>query len=156
MVYLNDLIKSNKCNNNDIDNFLTLSSSVPLDYEYIPQTQDEFLSVIQNAPTNILIGMGFKKWSKMNDLIIENQIYLNRIDNEHLIIDPIIKEELLSLPSELLVTDVDVILIPSNWCYLIPINFLVTGLFGESISFHENICNEAQFGCLPFGILKNI
>lgn len=154
MNYLNDLIKSNKCNN-DID-FLTFPSSIPLDYEYIPETQDEFLSVIQNAPTNILIGMGFKKWSKMNDLILENQITQNRIINEYLIIDPIIKEELLSLPSELLTTDVDVILIPSNWYHLIPYNFLVTGLFGESVRFDENLSNEPQFGCLNFGILKKI
>jgi hypothetical protein len=149
-----------------------------LQFKYIPDSEEKFLGIIQKAPWEILFGMGFSKWSTMNNLISKNNEYkakhkieipiLNKedispideiesdgkINNGRLIIE-VGKEE--SCPSELLEIDEDVVLFPGEWYNAIPDGFMVTGLFGESYPFKKDESDDdIRFGCLPYGFRRKI
>lgn len=149
-----------------------------LQFTYIPDSEEKFLGIIRKAPWEILFGMGFLKWDKMNNLIAENnaakpkhkiQIPIvnkedistvdemesnGKIENGDFIIE-VGKEE--SCPSELLDIDEDVILFPGEWYNAIPNGFMVTGLYGESYSFEKSKSDDGiRFGCLPYGFRRKI
>lgn len=112
-----------------------------LEYEYIPETQEEFLLFIESAPTSILEGMGFKPYARINDIIIENQKKLCRFGD----------------PVELNVVDEEILLFPESWGHLIPEGFPITGLFGQDYKFITFLLTEeTNFNCLPFGIKRKI
>lgn len=150
-------------------------------FEYVPVTEDQFKTVIENAPTDILRGMGFGKWSSMNSLINEN----NEAKPKHTISIPLLnpedaldsfnpdapkqegkmriengslkvecgKEE--GTPTELLDEDEDVLLFPAEWYNIIPNGFIVTGLCGESYPFVKGKSDDdMRFGCLAYGIRR--
>ena len=50
------------------------------DYVYVPRTSQEFYSVLKTAPLNILLGLGFRKWDTMNNLIKENMVFAGKTD----------------------------------------------------------------------------
>lgn len=149
-----------------------------LDYE-TPKTVEEFYNIINNAPTNILFGYGFRKWSTMNDCIKENtqkKDYPNMIsvpayNMEDLpdLIEGITKDDLPKAtrsvvldctpepnrPMQLLDHDEEIWLFPKEWYDLIPEGFQATGLFGQSFPFEKSKTdNDTRFGCLGYGIRK--
>ena len=44
-----------------------------LEFESLPKTEEEFHKVINDAPWDILFGMGFRKWDTMNNIIMKNK-----------------------------------------------------------------------------------
>lgn len=135
----------------------------PLDFDWIPQTAEQFYAIVEKAPWNILKGLGFGKWDSMNNLIAENskrkQNDVHRIPfinkpEEDLVVD---MSKRTDVPSELLEVDEDVILIPGEWYNIIPDGFIVTGLYGEQHPFKKGESDDdIRFGCLPYGIRRVI
>lgn len=155
-----------------------------LDYE-TPKTQEEFQNIINTAPTEILFGFGFRKWSTVNDCIKEN---LSRKDQPSMISVPAynlnnaadaIKAALdgtempktsesivLGLHEDnpdriysetLLDTDECIWLFPKEWYDIIPDGFIVTGLSAEQYPFIKGEAdNDTRFGCLAYGIRRAI
>ena len=131
------------------------------DFEYVPYTVDQFYGVIKKAPWDILKGMGFSKWASMNNLIEENnlrkendKIEIPFINSDGKILIDMGKKE---LQKELLEIDEYVILFPGEWFNVIPKEFIVTGLFGESYEFDKNTSDDdIRYGCLPYGFRRVI
>lgn len=131
-----------------------------LDFHYVPDNEDDFSAVLGNAPWDILKGMGFRKWSKMNDLIKENL----EMESSKTISIPVINSDKPmnvlvgrqeSYPTKLLEVDADMIMFPGEWFGAIPEGFIVTGLYGEQYSFHKAIADDdIRFGCLAYGFQK--
>lgn len=154
-----------------------------LDYD-TPKTIEEFTSIVSSAPTEILFGFGFRKWSSMNDCIKEN---IERVGQPESITVPAysldqavdaitaaIEDKELpepeggtitlgghrndrETPKNLLEQDEDIWLFPKEWYDLIPNGFIVTGLNGESYPFESGKSDDdTRFGCLAYGIRKPI
>lgn len=148
-----------------------------LDYDHKPSTSQEFLEIIKSAPYDILIGMGFGKWSTMNTCILENQqtpakkkVKLNTTASIDELVEKITEDSDKELsgppieidlgrkkeaPMELLEVDEDILLIPGEWYNQIPDGFMVTGLSGEPYPFKKNETDDdIRFGCLAYGIRR--
>lgn len=131
------------------------------EFEWKPSNEYEFKTTIEKAPLDILIGLGFAKWDKMNTLIEEN----NQKPEKKVVEIPIInsddtynvdlgKED---LQTESLQEDEWVLLFPGEWFDIIPEGFIVTGLYGEQYPFkRKEADDDIRFGCLPYGIRKPI
>ena len=149
-----------------------------LDFEHKPESEQEFLDIVNNAPFQILKGYGFGKWSTMNDCIKEN---ISNEDRPNMISVPtynledlpaLLSEEkkpepsgdmMLEIgcrqptPKKLLEIDEDIILFPGEWYNLIPNGFMVAGLYGEKYPFEKGKSDDdIRFGCLPYGITRQI
>lgn len=134
-----------------------------LEYEYIPENEEQFIAFMNTAPNSILEGLGFVKWESINNIILENQERLTapqpvsmayrKASGGYGEIDiPLHKE----LPLELLAVDEDLWLIPGEWYSIIPNGFVMTGLLGQSYPFEKGKSNNAtRFGCLPYGIRRS-
>ena len=120
-----------------------------LEFDYVPETSEEFNGIVNKAPWDILKGLGFRKWDTMNNLIkehIENSTGSSECVSDHQ-----------DCPSELLKKDKMVILFPGEWYNIIPEGFEVTGLYGETYKFEkESSDDDIRFGCLPYGIKMDI
>lgn len=141
---MNELVKWLKENIGDSITIITpqFERTTKLEYEWKPQTIEQFKSVVNNAPWNILKGLGFGKWDTMNNLIKEN-------------IPKPKHNELRKAPTKLLDIDEDVVLFPGEWYDIIPDGFMVTGLYGEQYPFkHGESDDDIRFGCLPYGIRR--
>lgn len=133
-----------------------------LEFEWKPQTEEEFYAIVNKAPWNILKGFGFAKWDTMNNVIGENQpkpvseklsIPIINKPNENFEIDL----GRGSAPTTKLMTDEDIILIPGEWYDVIPNGFIVTGLYGQKYPFQKGKSDgDIRFGCLPYGITRQI
>lgn len=133
-----------------------------LEFEWKPQTKEEFLAIVEKAPWNILKGFGFRKWDTMNNVIGENKskpvkdkisIPIINAPGETYDVDcgrqdsPIVE-----LP-----IDQDIILLPGEWYNVIPDGFMVIGLFGEKYPFKTGKSDDdIRYGCLPYGITRPI
>lgn len=147
-----------------------------LDYE-TPKTKKEFIDIVGSAPTDILFGFGFRKWSTMNNCIKENIVRNNKpqmfslptvnIDDLPDILEGKEPDSLGSvlmdltpegnIPLNLLTTDCDIWLFPHEWYDIIPDGFIVTGLYGEQFQFEKGKTdNDRRFGCLGYGIMREI
>lgn len=147
-----------------------------LDFEYKPSTPEQFIETVKNAPYEILLGLGFCKWSSMNEVISENQkkpvsrvISLNTAKNVDELIDKIIEDGELTgppvsfdigrkdAPINLLEINEDILLIPGEWYNTIPNGFMVTGLHGEEYAFEKGKTDDdTRFGCLAYGIRRSL
>jgi len=132
----------------------------PLEFTWKPKNKTDFEAIVNNAPWNILKGLGFRKWDSMNNLIAKNRDKpLSNIVEIPIINAP---DEVLSIdvgrqesPTELLEVDEDVYLIPGEWYDIIPDGFMVTGLYGEQYPFkHGESDDDIRFGCLAYGIRR--
>ena len=131
----------------------------PLDYNFIPQTAEQFYGIVEKAPWDILKGLGFCKWDNMNSIISENK---KRSIKDVVGIPIVGSDEVYSVdigrkdnPTESLEVDEDVILIPGEWYDVIPNGFIVTGLNGEQYPFKKGESDDdIRFGCLPYGIRR--
>lgn len=133
-----------------------------LDFEYVPRTEEQFLTVVTTAPFEILKGLGFGKWDTMNNIIKENaskpiskkiSIPIINIPGENFEFETGRKDH----PIEPLEVDEDIILIPGEWYNVIPNGFIVTGLYGEKYPFLKGKTDDdTRYGCLPFGITRPI
>ena len=131
-----------------------------LEFEYIPNTAEEFKAIVEKAPWDILMGMGFRKWETINNIINENK---GKPISDKISI-PIINApgENLEIecgrggaPIQELIEDEDIILIPGEWYNAIPDGFIVTGLYGEKYPFKKGESDDdIRFGCLPYGITR--
>ncbi len=148
-----------------------LERDKPLEYDFLPKTDEQFYGIVNKAPWNILKGLGFGKWDTMNSIIAEN-----KPKPKHDIVKiPILNSEDIPMemrpeypsgslcfdvgrkdyPTELLEVDEDVILIPGEWYNIIPDGFIVTGLNGEQYPFKNGDSDDdIRFGCLPYGIRR--
>lgn len=131
-----------------------------LDFEFVPENEEQFYKTINEAPWDILKGMGFRKWSSMNEIIQENQEGKN---DEKTVEIPIInsnesccmKTGTKNPPKELLEEDEVILLFPGEWFESIPEGFITTGLFGEEESWEKaKSDDDIRFGCLAYGIRK--
>ncbi len=111
-----------------------------LEFDWLPESQQEFTAIIEKAPYDVLLGFGFMKWDTMNHCIAENQ----RQPKKQTVSMPIINQpgeeykiefDNSANPTELLPVDEDIILFPERWLDIIPDNLPVTGLFGEKVIF---------------------
>lgn len=133
-----------------------------LEFEWLPQNEAEFRAIAEKAPYSILYGFGFRKWNNMNDIIKENQD--KPVSN--MISLPILNAEgethdidlgRGNAPTEFLDIDEDIVLFPAEWYEIIPDDFVVTGLNGESYSFKKGVSdNDQRFGCLPYGVRRKV
>jgi hypothetical protein len=132
--YLRDklIISSDK----DID-----KQDVPtqIDFEYLPETDEEFYSFIESAPLDILNSFGFKLWGTVNDIILENKLQWKP-----------------NVPKILQEVDEDIVLFPKQWYTIIPKGYTATGLFAEDVEFkHGKTDKESMFGCLHYGFKRS-
>lgn len=150
----------------------------------VPQTEEEFYQIVNNAGGQELKEYGFRKWETMNNLIKENIAHkddskmvnipvFNASTPEQaadlitgIINDDIVKSDgsmLMDLapkepvPMELLEQDEDVILFPGEWYNIIPNGFKCTSLYGEeSVFIKGKSDDDIRFGCLPYGIRRKV
>lgn len=131
------------------------------EFEWIPSNDYEFKTTIEKAPLEILTGLGFGKWDKMNNLIDEN----NQRPETKVAKIPIINSDdtynvdlgKKEVQTEKLSIDEWVLLFPGEWFNVIPEGFIVTGLDGEQYPFkRDEADDDIRFGCLPYGIRKPI
>lgn len=105
-----------------------------LEYNWIPENNEEFNKIIDKASMTILFGFGFRIWDTMNNIISENET-----------------------SKELLKEDENVILFPGEWYNVIPEDFIVTDIFGEENPFKKNVSDDdIRFGCLAYGFRRKI
>ena len=131
-----------------------------LDFRYIPETEKEFYGIITKAPKDILIGMGFRIWDDLFNIIKENQ----KREKARLIFIPIINSNKKygieigrkdNHPIKKVKENKYLWLFPKEWYSIIPNGFEVVGLYGEKFNFEKNISSsDSRFGCLAYGILK--
>jgi len=101
----------------------------PLDYEYIPETKEEFETIIEKAPWDILRGLGFGKWEVREDIF------------EPDVNDVPIGQQLFLLPGE--------------WYDIIPNGYKLISISGKIEYFKKGKTDsETRFGCLAFGIIR--
>jgi len=132
-----------------------------LAYKFVPQNDEQFYSIIKDAPMKILKGLGFGKWETMNNIITENK---GRNASQIVNIPIINSQDTCSIdigigncPTELLLTDEDILLFPAEWYGIIPDGFIVTGLNSESYPFQKNKTDDdRRFGCLAYGIRRKV
>lgn len=159
---MRELVKWLKDNIGDEIEIITpqFERTTPLEYNWKPQTEEQFYAIVNNAPWKILKGLGFGKWDTMNSIIAENKgklvsdivtiPFINK-PNEDFVIDIGRKDA----PTELLEVDEDIILFPAEWYDIIPNGFLVTSLDGEQYHFKNGESDDdMRFGCLPYGIRR--
>lgn len=131
-----------------------------LDFDYIPNTKEQFLSTIRNAPDDILQGFGFCKWDTYNTIVRENQNKpVEQMVNMKSIGGPDISINVGrgNSPTEELEVDMQLWLIPGEWYNVIPDGFELITITGEKHLFQRNRTdNDTRFGCLAFGILRSI
>jgi hypothetical protein len=147
-----------------------------LDFEFVPENDKQFYGIVNNAPWDILKGMGFRKWDTMNNIIAENikakgsvSINIPIVNSESMseemkvdYSDGCMKVDLdkcssISAPDKLFEIDEDILLFPGEWFNIIPEGFLVTDLFGEQYAFiKEKSDDDIRFGCLAYGIRRKI
>ncbi len=159
---MNELVKWLKENVGDNIQIITpqFERTEPLEYNYIPSTAKDFMAIVNSAPTDILIGLGFRRWDTMNNLIKENKgspvgrkIEIPIINSKDTL--PVEVGRQPDHPIKLLEVDEDVLLIPGEWYKIIPDGFMVTGLYGEQYPFKKGESDDdIRFGCLPYGIRK--
>lgn len=145
-----------------------------LDFQHVPANEQEFLSLVNNAPTEILKGFGFGKWDSINNIIRERQgkkplgkVTMPVFEMDEIadvLSGDIVKAENMvefdltpkhESTTELLEEDEDILLFPAEWYNLIPNGFMVTGLYGESYPFEKGKTdNDRRFGCLAYGIRR--
>ncbi len=115
-------------------NFITLPQferSEELDFEWKPEDVDEFYTLVNKAPVDILIGFGFRKWT--------------------------IQEDVLGTGSTVKKYDIgdEILLFPGEWYNIIPDSYQVIGLFGEVYPFRRGTTNgDIRYGCLAYGIKR--
>lgn len=133
-----------------------------LDFDYIPENEEHFRSILENAPWEVLHGMGFRKWATMNNLIDEN---LRKPKSETVEIPIVNAAASLSVdvgkrndvPTKPLDEDMEIVLIPGEWFDAIPESFVVTGLHGESYPFYKDDADDdIRFGCLAYGFQRPV
>lgn len=159
---MNKLVKWLKDNVGNEIHIITpqFERTTPLEYSWRPETAEQFNSVVNDATVNVLLGLGFRKWDTMNNIIRENMgkpkhdilkiPFINKPDEEF-VIDTGRKDA----PIELLPVDEDILLIPGEWYNIIPDGFTVTGLDGETYPFkHGESDDDIRFGCLAYGIRR--
>lgn len=131
-----------------------------LDFEFIPENEEQFYGIIKNAPWEILKGIGFRKWSNMNEIIKENQE--GSSDEREIDIPVVNSDESYCMkvgakypPKQLLEEDEVVLLFPGEWFNAIPEGFITTGLYGEEEPWEKaKSDDDIRFGCLAYGIRK--
>ena len=134
----------------------------PLEYDWKPTNDKEFEHVIHYAPPKVLLGMGFRRWDTMNNIIEEN----NNKPESRLISIPIVNTgdtyevdlgRKSTIPTEPLDPDEDIWLIPGEWYDLIPEGFELTDIFGEAEIFkHGESDDDIRGGVLPFGFRRPV
>ena len=172
---MEELVKWLKENVGDSIEIITpqFERTEPLEFDYKPKTAEDFYKITRDAPWKILKGLGFGKWDTMNSIIAENKprpkhdiVKIPILNSEDiptemrpeypsgcLCVDVGSKD----YPTELLEVDEDVILIPGEWYDIIPDGFKVTGLNGEQYPFKKGESdNDIRFGCLPYGIRRQL
>lgn len=102
-----------------------------LEFNWVPKSEEEFYSIINNAPYDILIGFGFRKCE-----IVEN--YFGNIND--------IKK---------FANGEEIWLFPSEWYEVIPEGFPSIDIFGVETPFKNGIASkDTRFGCLGYGIKR--
>ncbi len=106
--------------------------SEELDFEWKPKSADEFYTLVNKAPVDILIGFGFRKWTIQEDVLgTGNATKKYNIGEE-------------------------ILLFPGEWYNLIPDNYRVINLFGEVYPFHRGTnSSDTRHGCLGYGIKRS-
>lgn len=134
-----------------------------LDYEYVPETEEQFYNTINNASFSILEGMGFEYWGSINELancnrsvpesfVVSVPIYGENGEISFHTVDLGRKP---NYPIDQLEEDEYVILFPQEWYDIIPEGFIGKGLFGEEKIFNKSkIDREARLGCIAFGFTR--
>lgn len=131
------------------------------EYEWVPETDKQFYAIVNDAPWDILRGLGFAKWDTMNSVIGENS---TKPKNDPIEIPFLNSDDTLKVdvgygeaPTEQLEPDEDIILFPGEWYDVIPDGFIVTGLYGEQYPFKKgDTDDDIRFGCLAYGIRRKI
>ncbi len=133
-----------------------------LDFEYLPQNEEEFNKMLANAPMDILHGFGFRKWKSMNAIIEENKKTYEKWKDKEPVSIPYANasgnftyKPDLNIPLELLEENEDIILFPVEWYDCIPEGFNMTDISGKEVIFQKGITSEdCRFGCLAYGIRR--
>ncbi len=160
---MEELVKWLKDNIGDNIQIITpqFERTEPLAFEWNPRYEWQVIEVLRNAPWKVLKGLGFGKWSNMNEIIAKNKErrprtvsipFINKLE-ESFIFSTGCKDA----PTELLEVDEDVILFPGEWYNLIPDGIMVTGLYGNQYPFKKGESDDdIRFGCLAYGIRRPI
>jgi hypothetical protein len=147
----------------------------PLDFPFVPTNAAEFYNIINNASWQTLKSMGFSRWDKWNEVVSENKrkdakmvvLPVFTVDqlpdvlsgeivrtNETVLLDLTPKED---LPTDIRGEDLWICLFPAEWYSIIPNGFMLTGLYGEQYPFEKGKSDDdTRYGCLPYGILRNL
>lgn len=109
-----------------------------------PTNEQEFHEILKDTPDNILRDMGFGVWSTVNSCIDDGM-------------KPNKEDDIINHPTEKLEQDMNIWLFPREWYDIIPENYIVTGLYGETYYFkRESSSNDSRFGALAFGFQRPI
>jgi len=131
-----------------------------LEYEFKPTSKKQFLMIVNNAPWDILRGMGFRRWDNMSEIAKENKASQGK---------GTINIPIINAPGHTYDVDLEhegptkgdvnqwVIMIPGEWYDIIPEGFMVTGLYGEKYPFKKGESDDdIRYGCLPYGIVRKL
>ena len=116
----------------DRGNILPIEREKDLEYEWKPESQEEFYLTINQANGDILKGFGFIPYRELPEEVYrQNQ---REVDN-------------------LLGSHHELFLFPAEWYDIIPRNYLAVTIFGEVFNFEPGISdNSVRAGCLSYGI----
>lgn len=134
-----------------------------LDFNFIPNSEAEFLECLTEAPTDILKGLGFCLWDTINTIADENasKPISNPVTIPAINIDGSDAGQITfdvgrgNAPTTKRKKDMDIWLIPGEWYDYIPDGYLLTDICGRQEPFKRGKTdNDIRFGCLAYGILR--
>lgn len=107
----------------------------PLEYDWVPESENEFFYIVNNASVKTFGGFGFQEYD---------------FEFPSIMPAPPDTEVLFQLEPPL-----NLLLFPAEWYDVIPAGFVTVDIEGRLCPFYHGVsCNEQWFGCLVFGILN--
>ncbi|NLU94908.1 hypothetical protein [Chitinophaga sp. Ak27] len=120
----------------DTKSILPFERQKKLDFEWLPENDEEFYMVIENAKPEILEAFGFIRYSSL-----PGEFY----------------RQCQPAMDKLLGPGRDLFLFPVEWYGIIPRNFVVFDIAAERFPFeHQETLNDARSGCLSFDIALRV
>jgi hypothetical protein len=145
------------------------------EFDFNPETPEQFHTTIQQATIEQLEGLGFMKWQLLSEAIGENRsrpamqlvnIPVFDLDGIAAVLDgeeaQPVGDHTLDIgrgdaPTEMPAMDGIIMLFPGEWYASIPDGFEVITISGTREKFQPGVTdNDTRYGCLPYGILRPV